>query len=60
MKKCIEKVGRKTAIGAVLLLSGIGMLWQGRKRQLQHEIDEFDLIMQELKADRMRHYNYYE
>lgn len=60
MKSCIKKVRSKTTIGTVLLLTGMGMMWTGRKRQLQHEIDEFDLIMQELKADRMRHYNYYE
>lgn len=58
MKTCIKKIRSRTTIGTVLLLAGMGIVWKERERQLQREIDEFDLIMRELKADRMRHYKY--
>lgn len=41
----------RTTMGGVILLTGVGVIWKIREQRINHEIDEFDRIMRELKKE---------
>lgn len=53
-------ISRKTAIIGSVIVVGAVLVWKDYRKRVDREIDEFDCIMRELKANSGRHYGYYE
>lgn len=51
--------GKTAIIGSVIVVATV-LVWKDHERRVDQEIDEFDCIMRELKANSGQHYGYYE